>query len=273
MTKHLTKCHGVFDTTQARTLARAWLRDSGRRFWSCGLCVDLFLSLQERLRHIDVEHFRQHQPIETWSLTNVILGLLRQRDVKEAWHAHMTAYHGWEHPEVAWVTSDVEDVQLRLEMGPSEKHSAVALAEAAYNVSIIRTSDAWNVSSGSAEDHDGSTRLSHALSTQNFLSASSQPNLAQTSTSEYLDLDTLHTPIPSGTAAGERVVADATIYQSLSDGELSFLINSLADRPWPLPKLIRDHTDTASRQSTDPFLFLSTEDDASLGTEQWWNCG
>lgn len=84
MTKHFSKCHEVYDTARACTLAKNWLRGSGRQFWSCGLCVSLFRSLQERLKHIEVEHFRRHESIDGWNVTNVIHGLLKQPGVCEA---------------------------------------------------------------------------------------------------------------------------------------------------------------------------------------------
>lgn len=220
MTKHLNKCHGVFDSAQASTLANAWRRDSGRRFWSCGLCVcdKPFTSLQDRLMHIDHEHFRKHQSIEDWDATKVILGLLRQPDVSGVWGAHMTIHHGWEHPEVVWVRSDLGDLQLRLEMGPSDKQSAVTLAKAAYNVCVIRPSDAWNGASGSSGNHDGSTAIPHMLSTYQHRLASYDLTPAQTLALEPFDWDTLHTPTLGGAAAANSNVADATFCQSVSDG-------------------------------------------------------
>lgn len=148
MTAHLSKDHKVHDNVRGCVLAKDWLRGSGRHFWSCGLCVSLFSSLQERLKHIDNKHFRQHQSIDGWNVTNVIYGLLKQPGVDEAWEAQMTAQHGWQHPEVVWEASNLGDLQLKLEIGPSDKPSAVLLAKEAFDKCTTRSSYAWN------ETHD-----------------------------------------------------------------------------------------------------------------------
>lgn len=273
MTKHLTKCHGVLDSAQARALAKAWLRASGRRFWSCGLCVcdKPFTNLQERLRHIDLEHFRKHHSIQDWDATKVILGLLRQPDVSEAWKAQLTKYPGWEHVEVKWEASNLGDLQFKLEMGASDKQSARALAEAAYNVCVIRTSDVWNLFLGWAGDHEKSTWLSDTPSIHQSRSTSYHPHSTQTQSSEILDGDTLHTPMLSGSAAGNRLVADSTMYQPLSDRGFSISYTQQLIDLGVLRKLIMNHIDNGSQQFTDPVLFLGTGNDASVGTQQWWN--
>lgn len=152
MTKHLSKCHGVCDIARGCTLAKNWLRGSGRQFWSCGLCVSLFPSLQERLKHIDVEHFRRDQSVMGWNATNVIYGLLKQPGVCEAWEAQMTSLHGWQRPELVWEPSKLGDLQLKLEMGPSDKQSAVFLAKAALDECTTRNSHSWNETPDPADD-------------------------------------------------------------------------------------------------------------------------
>ncbi len=152
MTKHLSRFHGVHDHAQGCTLAKNWLRGSGRQFWSCGLCVSLFPSLQERLKHLDIEHFRRHQSVVGWSVTNVIYGLLKQPGVCEAWDAQMTAQHGWQHPEILWEASELGELQLVLEMGPSDKRSAVSLAKAAFDKCKPQNAYAWNETANPADD-------------------------------------------------------------------------------------------------------------------------
>ncbi len=152
MTAHLSKCHGVYDNARVCVLAKTWLRGSGRQFWSCGLCVSLFPTLQDRLKHIDVEHFRQNQSIDGWNVTNVIYGLLKQPGVGEAWEAQLTAQHGRQHPEVVWQASTLGDLQFKLEMGPSDEQSAVLLAKLAFDKCTTRNSYAWNETHDPADD-------------------------------------------------------------------------------------------------------------------------
>lgn len=152
MTRHLRKYHGIHNIARACTLAKNWLRGTGRQFWSCGLCVSLFPNLQERLKHTDVEHFRQNQSIDRWNVTNVIYGLLKQPMVWEAWEAQMTAQHGWQHPEIVWEASELGDLQLQLEMGPSDKQSAVLLAKLAFDKCTTCSSYCWNETQDPADD-------------------------------------------------------------------------------------------------------------------------
>lgn len=144
LTKHLNTCHGVSNIALGRTLADQWLRSIGRQFWSCGFCINLFSNLLERLKHIDAEHFRRHQSSSEWDMTNVISGLLRQPGVYEAFKEQMIAYYGWKFPETIWDGSKLGALQLNLELGPSEKRSAMSLARSAFDLCEIRGAYEWN---------------------------------------------------------------------------------------------------------------------------------
>lgn len=99
-------------------------------------------------------------------MTNVISGLLRQPEVYKVWKEQMTAYYGREIPEIFWYESKLGDLQLNLELGPSEKRSAMSLARSAFDLCEIRGAYKWNEridlggdrheidGSGSASSHD-----------------------------------------------------------------------------------------------------------------------
>lgn len=197
MTKHLSKCHGVHDLNQGCTLAKNWLRGSGRQFWSCGLCVSLFPSLQERLKHLDVEHFRRHQSIGGWSVTNVIYGLLKQPGVCEVWDAQMTAQHGWQHPEISWEASELGDLQFVLEMGPSDKKSGVLLAKAAFDKCKSPNAYAWTETANPADDGHEAMNTEPVSSSSHYQSLSAHESSTPASAAESTPWEVQHPPIHS----------------------------------------------------------------------------
>lgn len=197
MTKHLSKCHGVHDLVRGCTLAKNWLRGSGRRFWSCGLCVSLFPSLQERLKHLDIEHFRRHQSVVGWSVTNVIYGLLKQPGVCEAWDAQMTAQHVWYHPEILWEASELGDLQLVLEMGPSDKRSAVSLAKAAFDKCKTQNAYAWNETANPADDGHQAMDTEPVSSSSHYQSVSAHDSSTPPPAAESTPWEVQHPSIHS----------------------------------------------------------------------------
>ena len=81
-----------------------------------------------------MEHWRQHQELKEWDNSKVILGLLLQPGVKEAWRELLTSA-GIDpefDPAPQWARSEVEHVQLQLEI---REDSVVALAALAFNKS------------------------------------------------------------------------------------------------------------------------------------------
>jgi len=137
LVRHLSRCHGIHDVDQGRAKADTWRRNSGKKIWSCGFCCQLFVSFLERLRHIGTDHFDKYQSIKDWSMTNVVMGLLLQPGVKEAWDNVMALNHPWDSPVLEWAKADVGNLQLRLEMGPSNFHGPKELAHAAYTAARL----------------------------------------------------------------------------------------------------------------------------------------
>lgn len=136
MVNHLNKSHGITETQEGRDLADQWRHTLKKQAWSCGFCISLFLTFQDRLKHVDVEHFRRHQSIHEWDLNKVILGLLQQPKMQKVWQTRTAFLPPWVDPEnLVWDKVTAKDLRAALEIGPSNDHHANTLADAAYSAS------------------------------------------------------------------------------------------------------------------------------------------
>ena len=134
MVNHLNKSHGITEKNRARDLADQWRHIAKKQAWACGFCSSLFLTFPDRLKHIDVEHFRRHQSIHEWNLNKVILGLLQQPGMAKAWKKKLASLPTWVHRgHLVWDRAIAKDLQATLEAGPSDDHHAATLAEQAYS--------------------------------------------------------------------------------------------------------------------------------------------
>lgn len=73
MITHLAQQHRVHSQVGA-ALADQWRYDSKKKHFSCGFCVAIFPSILERSNHIDNEHWRHGQNMDTWELSLLIRG-------------------------------------------------------------------------------------------------------------------------------------------------------------------------------------------------------
>ena len=135
--KHLKDYHLVSEKAVGESLADDWRCDQGKRFWACGFCVTLFLSFKDRLQHIGKEHYNHGQKFEEWDANKVIRGLLLQPSVDGPWKSLVDAYCLQNASELTWETSDLKDLQYKLEIGPMDERSGEHLAEVAYRVSKL----------------------------------------------------------------------------------------------------------------------------------------
>ena len=140
MVDHLSKDHARHDKAQGRSMAESWRVNSGRQAWSCGFCARSFSDFGDRLKHIDNEHFKRHQDVRDWDRSKVILGLLLQPGVKEAWESLMASKTIHDSTGFTWESPALDNLQLLLEMGPSSGQSAESLAAAAYAAARPRPS-------------------------------------------------------------------------------------------------------------------------------------
>ena len=129
MIVHLAK-HRVH-SKEATALAEQWRYSLNKKYFSCGLCVTIFLSITERSNHIDNEHWRKGQNMDAWKVSNCIKGLLLEPKLQAAWRSLL------KNPDVVesdlhWEKPLAEGLQLRLEKG---QESPAVLAEAVLEFS------------------------------------------------------------------------------------------------------------------------------------------
>ena len=123
LVRHL-ETHGVHDGTN---LADSWRVILKNKYYSCGLCVTLFLSNADRLNHIDTSHFRHHQTIHEWNPNLVIRGLLLQPAVLQCWKERSTC--DLMSTNLIWEPHVIAKLQSRLEVAddPPEQLAEDAL--------------------------------------------------------------------------------------------------------------------------------------------------
>ena len=168
MVNHLNKSHGIVEAHQARDLADKWRHTAKKQAWACGFCSSLFRNFQDRLKHIDIEHFRRHQSIHEWDLNKVVLGLLQQPGMEGAWKKKMESLPPWVHVgHLVWDKAIARDLQATLEIGPSDDHPANNLAEEAYLLSEAN---------GAPWFQDGTKHADHVLDATPQTSFLSSPN-------------------------------------------------------------------------------------------------
>ena len=168
MVNHLNKSHGICEAHQARDLADKWRHTAKKQAWACGFCSSGFLTFQDRLKHIDVEHFRSHQSIHEWDLNKVVLGLLQQPRMERAWKKKMASLPPWVClGHLAWNKAVARDLQATLEIGPLNDNHASILAEEAYFVSEAN---------GASWLQDGTKHADHVSDATPHASFLSSPN-------------------------------------------------------------------------------------------------
>ena len=189
MVAHLNRLHGIIDAHQGRDLANQWRHTVQKQAWSCGFCISVFLTFQDRLRHIDLEHFRKHQSIHEWNSNKVILGLLQQPKMVRAWKTKIASLASWKHPEsFVWDKAIAQDLRATLEIGPSDDDHANALAHAVYSASNT------NEGCWAQNDTDQAELYSDATAQASLLSSA---NHHQAPSARTYDYGSYHRPIPS----------------------------------------------------------------------------
>ena len=161
MVNHLIKSHGITEARQGRDLADEWRHTVKKQAWSCGFCISLFLTFHDRLKHIDIEHFRRRQDIRDWDLNKVVLGLLKQPKMEKAWKTRLALLPPGVLPQdLAWDKIFAKDLREKLEIGPLNDHHATTLADAAF--SARRSNEGSWVQSGVAHANPHSDATAQA---------------------------------------------------------------------------------------------------------------
>lgn len=235
MVNHLNKSHGIFEAHQARDLADKWRHTAKKQAWACGFCSRLFLTFQDRLKHIDVEHFRSHQTIHEWDLSKVVLGLLRQPRMEKAWEKKMASLPPWvQLGHLVWNKAVARDLQATLEIGPSDDHHASILAEEAYFVSEANGAPWLQDDTKHAEHVSDATPQTTFLSSQNYypVTSSAIPSVRSYHRPSSAIKDyTAHLPCnnssfigaPTGTFALDNTI-EPTMISLNSDGRTDYSI-------------------------------------------------
>ena len=96
--------------------ADSWCRKQKRKFYSCGFCICLFATMIEYLNHIDDAHYKHSQTLEDWDRNKVILGLLQQPLVQDAWRRILASDSIPEQLVFDWDAPQTSDLQRRLEV-------------------------------------------------------------------------------------------------------------------------------------------------------------
>ena len=136
MVNHLSKSHGISAVQAARDLADKWRVTVKKQAWSCGFCGSLFLNFKDRLRHIDIEHFKKYEGIQQWDSSKVIHGLLLQPKMEKVWKARTVSLLPWVQPEdLVWTEAFAKNMRTKLEVGPSDESDAKRLADEVYSAS------------------------------------------------------------------------------------------------------------------------------------------
>lgn len=132
MVNHLNKIHGIHLKSQGEAIAVKFKYTVEKQAWSCGFCISTFVTFNDRLSHIAIQHFERGQTIDQWDATKVIQGLLQQSSMTKAWKGKVASLSAWEVPDIIWMEDAIKELQNDLEVGPNDEKGAVDLAEAAY---------------------------------------------------------------------------------------------------------------------------------------------
>ena len=178
LSHHIKKDHNASEN-YASALAKAW-RDGNKNkkmFFSCGFCICHFPTLKEQIGHIHGKHWSQHQEPKEWDKNKVILGLLLQPDVKEAWQQLLMSDPKLDprhNPAPQWDPSVVGHVQLQLE---TRVDSAAALAQLAFDKSSYYSVDQANISNSTLQPYyEDVDMFGHPPIEQKTMSRTQLPN-------------------------------------------------------------------------------------------------
>ncbi|KAF2116199.1 hypothetical protein BDV96DRAFT_686597 [Lophiotrema nucula] len=124
--EHHTKLHGCENCKQPRESGQPTSRKASpcvkkyeivmhdKDAWGCGFCASLLSTWEERCEHVAL-HFEEKR--SKWNFTNVIIGLLKQADVSQAWNMFLTQRHGdqqnW--PQFTWESKKCNRLRYKLE--------------------------------------------------------------------------------------------------------------------------------------------------------------
>ena len=129
LVKHLLDSHSK---PNGPALADQWKQTRPKKFYACGFCITCFKTITDLLNHVDIQHYRQSHDISHFDHNRVIMGLLLQADVIDAWQSISASKH-LSNSDCSWDPSIVAEIQFKL--GLREEPPEV-LAEEAFTSTI-----------------------------------------------------------------------------------------------------------------------------------------
>jgi hypothetical protein len=90
---HHRDAHGCQQCTHAKEVTREVDARARRTAWGCGFCASLLDDWEKRCDHIS-QHYDDGMRRADWDHTKVIIGLLKQPDIDEAWRSYLISKHG-----------------------------------------------------------------------------------------------------------------------------------------------------------------------------------
>jgi hypothetical protein len=90
---HHRDSHGCQDCPHAKTIAKDVEAARRRTSWGCGFCGELLDDWEKRCDHVS-SHYDEGMKRDNWDHSKVIIALLKQPDVDEAWRALLIRKHG-----------------------------------------------------------------------------------------------------------------------------------------------------------------------------------
>jgi hypothetical protein len=90
---HHRDAHGCQQCTHAKEVTREVDARARRTAWGCGFCAQLLDDWEKRCDHIS-QHYDDGMRRTDWDHTKVIIGLLKQSDLDEAWRSILISKHG-----------------------------------------------------------------------------------------------------------------------------------------------------------------------------------
>jgi len=90
---HHRDSHGCQDCPHAKTISKDVEASRRRTAWGCGFCGELLDEWEKRCDHVSA-HYDEGLKRDNWDHSKVIIALLKQPDVDEAWRALLIRKHG-----------------------------------------------------------------------------------------------------------------------------------------------------------------------------------
>ena len=126
--KHM-ESHGV---AKDSTITKGWRRDCYKQAWACGFCVAYFSRPTERFYHIATQHYDRGDDLSKWDASKVILGLLQQPKVRDAWNIRMKLQFPHGKQDLRWDRTPTRSLITMLELGLRGNEDGEGLATAAF---------------------------------------------------------------------------------------------------------------------------------------------